>query len=103
MEIGVKDQPLVEQRVFARKRLLDLDDHVGLCPDCRRVVQQRGARVPVFTVGKAGAETGARFEQYRVPGGHIGFDVVGGQTDPEFIVFDFFDTANDHGNTTFQK
>ena len=96
VQICVEDEALSEQRIFLRKRLLDLDHHVHEVPDISGVIDQRRARIDVFIVRKTGTDARALFHVNMVAGRHIGFHVVRRQADAELIVLDLFYTTDLH-------
>ena len=101
VQVGVEDQALVEEAVFARERLLHLHHHVDQMPHVRRVVDDARPGVHVFVVGEPGADPGAAFHVHVMPGGDVVPDVVRRESDAEFIVLDLFDASDFHGVQPF--
>ena len=97
VQIGVEDQAVMEQRIFAGQRLLDLDHHVGKVPDIRGIVDQGGTRIHILIVRKSGADPGPLFHIHMMSRSDIGPDIVRGQSNAEFIVLDLFHASDFHG------
>ena len=96
MQICIEDEPVTEQRIFLRKRFLDLDHHVHEMPYIGGVVDQRRAGIDVLIVRKTGTDARALFHVHMVAGGDVGLYVVRRQADAELIVLDLFYTTDLH-------
>ena len=97
VQIGVKDQAVMEQRIFAGQRFLDLNHHVGKVPDIRGIVDQGGTRIHIFIVRKPGADPGSLFHIHMMSRSDIGPDIVRGQSHTELVVLDLFHASDFHG------
>ena len=100
MKIGEEHQIVPEVLVLRRQGLLDLDHHVGPCPDFGSIVHQFGALGGVVLVREGAAHPCRAFDEDLVPG--LGECPGAGRrdADPVLVVLDLPRAPNDHLRTS---
>ena len=100
VQVGVKDQALMEQRILFLQRLLDLDHHLAAVPYLLRRVTHHSASRDILVIREAGADAGALLNQNFMSGRYVCLDIVRCHANTEFIVFDLCYTPNFHAPTS---
>src|SRR5699024_10253431 len=88
VEVGEQDQGLAQVPVLLRERLLDLDDHLGPCPDLVRRIEDGRPRRPVVLIAHAGADAGPRLDHDVVSSRDELVDAGSAQPHPVPVVLD---------------
>ena len=96
MQVGVEDLPLAQLHPFARLRLLDLDDHVGLFKHIAGRCGDPGAGGDIGAVVRADARARARLDQHLMAVRHIFAHRAWRQADAIFVILDFLRAADAH-------
>ena len=97
MEVGIEHLALAQHRAFARLRLFHLHHHLAFGEDRRGAGLDDAAGG--FIIGVAGADAIARaaFHPHLMAVRGEFVNALGRQADAVFVVLDFADGANTHG------
>ena len=95
MEVGEQDEPLSQQRVLGRERLLDLQQELGLAPDASGRAEGC-ADGSVGIVGEGAAFARALLDEHVVPALHELAGTGRRERDPVLVGLDLLDDSDLH-------
>ena len=95
MEVREQDQPLTQERIFGRERLLDLEQQLSVAPDALGRAE-RGADGTVGLVGERAAFAGPRLDEHVVTALHELAGTGRRERDPVLVGLDLLDDSDLH-------
>jgi hypothetical protein len=98
VQVGKKNLPGAEQRVFVRQRLLHFHNHLRALEDLGMAADQLRARRDIFLIAVTRSHTRAGLDEQTMPALHQLVCCRRQQRDAILLLFDFLGNADDHRN-----